>query len=185
MSFLNLFKKEAIKKSDPFYRCWGVKARRDQFSQEDLDSCFDFVKNLQTKYYTEKEIATVSENIGFNLHDYYVYIEVNLAKREDRILTQRVMQLWQGVKNDSIIPEDLKNKLHETLSQKGLLDRTEIENLSITLGFSVYDHNNWKSYLITDWDFGDGNIYSCITDPRDHEDLKKKYGIAFNKDFKE
>jgi hypothetical protein len=172
MAFFDLFKSRNENKEIK-YACLGVKARKDEFCQEDLDSCFEFVKGFGEKIFTKAELKIISDRLGFNIEDYYVFIDYSIATSKNRTLKYSQLYLWQGVKKEIESSEELKQNLNDILSKKGFLNRAEIETLSREIGCSVWDRNKWGSYFIIDFDYSDGNTYSTVRDPKESDSLKK------------
>lgn len=173
---MSLFTKLFGKKQNDIvvrYYPFGVKVQFTEFSVEDLESCFDFVKKLQPKVYTKDEINFISSKLGFDCEEYYVFIPEKMLVDKWTSIESRMLYLWKDVDPKAQCSDELCQKMKSILSKKGFLSRADIENISRDIGCSVYDKNKWKQYYINQYKFPNGQSCSVVEDPRDNHQLRK------------
>jgi uncharacterized protein (DUF2344 family) len=157
MSFFNK-KKPEIK-----FICLGVKYLEDGISQEDLDSCFEiFAKVFSKKIYTNEEIEEITKKLGFNIRDYYVFVDQTIKLGKWQMISK---YRWAGSKK--ISEEELEQEFEKNISKELHYSRVEIENLSKKIGCSVWDRTQFDLYLIQRYLSKDDEIlYQCILEPK-------------------
>jgi hypothetical protein len=99
--------------------------------------------------------------LGYNIHEYYVFIQKNISQSTNKKTSVHWCYRWIVSKN--ISSEELEHSMSDVLSYEKNYTRVDIEKLSEIVGASVYERNNFKTYSILGYSFGeDQKEYRCI-----------------------
>lgn len=150
------------KKNNDLFVCLGVKYKEEGICPEDLDSCFEvFEKYFSKRTYTQIDIDNIIKQFGFNIHDYYVFIDKRIADIPNKETKMSWCYRWFGSKK--ISSEEMEKQIEANLSNEKQYTRVDIEKLSEKVGFSVYDRNNFVSFMISEYSFENHpESYKCI-----------------------
>ena len=151
-----------LKKKKAQYCCLGVKHREEGISPDDLESCFEvFEKYFSKRIYTQEEIDEIIKKFGFNIHDYYVFVDQQITNSANKKTSMKIYHRWFG--SNKISGEEIEKMIDENLSSELNYTRVDIEKISEKVGFSIYDRNDFRSYLIAEYSFeSNDEVYYCI-----------------------
>ena len=159
---MSLFKSN---KSIARLSCIGVRLKEYGIEQEDLDSCFElFEKTFSTKVYTIADINEISKRLGFDVNEYYVFIE-NEILRSNKEISIKILYRYFGSKNISDL--EIEKIFSEKIDKNLFFTRGDIQKLSESIGASVWDRNIFNPYVTHEYEFkkSKGEIYKCILKP--------------------
>lgn len=135
-----------FKKKDKAFSCLGVIVQ-EKMSQEDFESCLNFFnKGLKPKIFTSDNLETISKKLGFDVKEYYFFVDNEDLKNKDYKATISILYRFKGSKS---ISEDEIEALIKNIDAELFYNRVDIENLSQKYGFSVFDRCHFESYTIS------------------------------------
>lgn len=159
--------------------CLGVNLL-DEIEQEELDALFYVYSNfLEGKLFTDErlleiqgdyqegEIKPISHHFLFM--DYLYYNE-NKKIRQPK---SRMRFVSTKVNMEGLIPENGAEKNMATVNIDKFYNRVEIEKLSESFGFSVYDRCEFKKYTVWELTFKDSSHVNWVENAKTEAELRQ------------
>jgi hypothetical protein len=135
-----------FKKKDNVFSCLGVIVQ-EKMSDEDFKSCLNFFKKaLKPKIFTSDNLETISKKLGFNVREYYFFIDNQDLKKKEYNMMISILYRFEGSKS---ISEDEVEALLRNIDSELFYTRVDIEKLSRKYGFSIFDRCQFEPYTIT------------------------------------
>jgi hypothetical protein len=139
-----------FKKKDKAFSCLGVIVQ-EKMSEEDFESCLNFFnKGLKPKIFTSDNLETISKKLGFDIKEYYFFIDNEYFKNKAHKVTVSILYRFKGSK---FISEEEIEALIKNIDSELFYNRVDIENLSQQYGFSVFDRCQFESHTISTFTF--------------------------------
>lgn len=106
-------------------------------------------------------MKAISEKLGFDINDYYAFIELTDATRKDP--NTRIKSLYRYFGSKKISEDFLEKEFSDKINPTLFYSRVDIENLSQKIECSVFDRNEFKSYIIINYLFPELQIsFDCV-----------------------
>lgn len=153
-------KRSDEKNNDIRYECVGV----NYLDIIDIDSKNidkereDFLLQIKqlNRVYKKTEIDKIGEGLGYDAWESYIWIDINLYPT--RKISTKIRYRWLGVKNDMPEIEEHTKLFSEHLNYRSFYSKVEIQDISQTVGASVFNRSNWQMFSKIDLTFPSADI---------------------------
>jgi hypothetical protein len=138
------------------YEFKGLRWPNDfKMSKEDFDSCMQMCQQFYTlnRIYSKKDIEQISKQIGFDFEELYYFSEYKngILKEGQSIKLPAISIAYRFISPIPNQESEIISLFEKFVDPEKIYKRTEIENLSMKAGFSVWDRSQWETYsLITE-----------------------------------
>lgn len=146
------------------YNCDCINYTRiHEIEGEDMEpikeELFEKLQSLN-KVYTRADIDKMSDMIGYNIWEAFHWIPTDDYKGMRRRID--IVYRWEGAK-PGLLEEEYINKQKEHIKEKEFYKRSDIEKMSMKLGYSVWDRNEWMTFRMTTITYADGRDETTYT----------------------
>lgn len=150
-----LWKKKEKEVSESIYICEGINYLQVvEVNGENLDSVkeelFEYFKKAN-KVYSKSDIQLMTNKLEYDIWNSFIWKDISL-KDQDRKVDIQLRYRWLGLNPELSVNDLLVNPtevLTPHINLQDFYDRSQIENISQVVGFSVWDRSNWQHYIKT------------------------------------